>query len=192
MSRLTHLRPADRHRVVSAGFTGHVAAVRDWEVSTPVGDWVARDVVGHLVGWFTEFLNAGGLELPPGPDVQTDPAAAWQAHVERVQALLDGANAEAEFRHPMVGTHRLADAVDRFYTPDVFMHTWDLATANGQAPEMDPDFAAQLLDGMSGIEDLLRSSGQYGPALTVAADADPVTRLAAFIGRDPGWMSRSC
>ena len=125
-----------------------------------------------------------------GPDLQTDPAAAWQAHVDGVQALLDGATAEADFSHPMVGTHRLTDAVDRFYTADVFMHTWDLATANGQAPKLDPAFATQLLDGMAGIDELLRSSGQYGPAFPVADDADPVTRLVGFIGRDPAWSAR--
>jgi hypothetical protein len=38
------------------------------------------------------------------------------------------------------------------------------------------------------IEALLRSSGQYGPAVAVPEDADVQTRLLAFIGRDPlGW-----
>ncbi len=40
---------------------------------------------------------------------------------------------------------------------------------------------------MTGIEELLRSSGQYGPAVPVDDDADPVTRLVGFIGRDPAW-----
>lgn len=184
---LAELTPADRHRAVAAGFTEHVALVRDWDVATPVEGWVVRDIVAHLVNWFTAFLSAGGQKLPPGPDVQTDPAAAWQAHVEGVQALLDEATDESEFSHPMVGTYRLADAIDQFYTSDVFMHTWDLATAIGRAPDLDPAFATQLLDGMAGIEELLRSSGQYGPAVAVAADVDPVTRLAGFIGRDPSW-----
>ncbi|ORI21797.1 hypothetical protein BJI47_00465 [Rhodococcus sp. 1168] len=63
------------------------------------------------------------------------------------------------------------------------MHTWDLATAIGRAPNLDPAFATQLLDGMAGIED--------GPAVAVDADADPVTRLAGFIGRDPSWPKNS-
>lgn len=188
---LAELTPADRHRAVAAGFTEHVALVRDWDAPTPVEGWVVRDIVAHLVNWFTDFLSAGGQKLPPGPDVQTDPAAAWQAHVEGVQALLDGATAESEFTHPVVGTHRLNNAIDQFYTSDVFMHTWDLATAIGRAPNLDPAFATQLLDGMAGIEELLRSSGQYGPAVAVAFDADPVARLAGFIGRDPNWSKDS-
>lgn len=52
----------------------------------------------------------------------------------------------------MVGELRLADAIDRFYTTDVFLHTWDLATAVGRDPQLDTDFAAQVYSGMQGIE----------------------------------------
>ena len=189
MVALTELAPADRHRAVAADFAKHVSAVQNWQSPTPVDGWVARDIVAHLIGWFGEFLNAGGVELPAGPAADADPITAWRAHTAGVQDLLDGAVAETEFTHPMAGTHRLADAVDRFYTADVYMHTWDLATAAGRNSGLDPDFAAELLAGMAGIEDLLRSSGQYGTAVEVGADADPVTRLVGFIGRDPAWSA---
>ena len=35
------------------------------------------------------------------------------------------------------------------------------------------------------LDELLRSSGQYGPAVEVPEDADVQTRMLAFIGRDP-------
>lgn len=184
---LTDLGAAERHRAVAAGFTEHVAAVRDWQAPTPVDGWVASDIVVHLIDWFSDFLRAGGVSLPAGPSVDADPLAAWQTHTAGVQNLLDGTAGDREFSHPMAGTHRLADAVDRFYTADVYMHTWDLATATGREPCLDPGFATHLLDGMAGMEDLLRSSGQYGPAVAVPDDADPVTRLVGFIGRDPHW-----
>ncbi|OZC29247.1 TIGR03086 family metal-binding protein [Gordonia polyisoprenivorans] len=188
MSRgLAELSASDRHRDVAAGFAEHVAAVKDWDAPTPVDGWVTRDVVAHLVDWFAAFLAAGDVELPAGPQVADDPAAAWDARRAAVQQLLDGPDAEATFTHPMVGELRLADAIDRFYTTDIFLHTWDLATAAGRDPQLDTDFAAQVYSGMQGIEDMLRSSGQYGPAMPVPADADPVTRLAGFIGRDPAW-----
>ena len=40
---------------------------------------------------------------------------------------------------------------------------------------------------MEPIEDAMRASGQYGPRVAVAADADVQTRLLGFIGRDPAW-----
>jgi uncharacterized protein (TIGR03086 family) len=187
MAHLLDLPPADRHRAVAARFTEHVEAVTDWDAPTPVDGWVARDVVTHLIDWFTGFLAAGGVELPPGPAVAEHPQAAWRAHSGSVQALLDGPTADSQLTHPMTGTHRLSDAVDRFYTADVFMHTWDLAASAGRDPGLDPDFACHLLDGMAGMDEILRSSGQYGPAVAVAADADPVTRLVGFIGRNPDW-----
>jgi uncharacterized protein (TIGR03086 family) len=184
---LCDLDPADRHRSVSAHFAEHCAAVTDWHAPTPVAGWRTRDVVEHLIGWSREFLRAGGLvmsaDLPRGDDL----GKAWGVHCAEVQALLDGPESQAPFTHPYAGTHVLAEAIDRFYTADVFMHTWDLAISAGRAPQLDPKFAATLVDGMSAMEDVLRSSGQYGPAVAVPTDADPVTRLAAFIGRDPRW-----
>lgn len=187
MAGLVDLPPADRHRAVAARFTEHVDAVTDWYVPTPVDGWVARDVVAHLVDWFTAFLDAGGVELPAGPPVAADPQRAWRAHSDGVQALLDGPAADSQFTHPMTGTHRLADAVDSFYTADVFMHTWDLAVSGKRDPGLDAEFARRLLAGMAAMDEILRTSGQYGPAVGVAADADPVTRLAGFIGRNPDW-----
>lgn len=184
---IADLDAAARHRDVAAGFADVIAGVTDWNAPTPVDGWVARDVVAHLVDWFTGFLAAGGVELPAGPTVADDPAGAWSAHASGVQALLDGPSAEDTFTHPMAGEHRLADAVDQFYTADVFMHTWDLARSQGLTPDLDAAFARRLLDGMASIDEMLRSSGQYGPKVEVPDDADVVSRLMGFIGRDPAW-----
>jgi hypothetical protein len=197
--------PAERHRAVADGFTARVRGASDWDAPAPVAGWRARDVVGHLVEWFPSFLNsATGLVLERGPSPEEDPVAAWQVHADAVQRLLDGPEAATPFEHPMVGAMPLPDAVDRFYTSDVFMHTWDLARATGQDERLDvfmhtwdlaratgqderldPQTCADLLAGMTPIEELLRSSGQYGPAVPVPDDADVQTRMLGFIGRDP-------
>ena len=180
--------PAGHHRRVAGVFTERVRGTRDWEAPAPVPGWTARDVVDHLCTWFPAFLATGGVVLRPGPAVAADPVAAWETQVAAVQELLDDpAAAGRPFRHPQTGEHRLAEAVDSFYTADVFMHTWDLARATGQDETLDRGFCAELVAGMEPIEDLLRSSGHYGPRVPVPADADVQTRLLGFIGRDPGW-----
>jgi uncharacterized protein (TIGR03086 family) len=185
---LVALGPAERHRCVVQHFSEVVANTSDWQAVTPVAGWVACDVVGHLVEWFPAFLASGGVALPGGPAVSTDPAGAWQAQSVAVQALLDDElTAASSFTHPHVGTHPLDDAIDRFYTADVFMHTWDLAMATGSEPGLDPGLCALLIEGMEPIDELLRSSGKYGPRFPVSDDADAMTRLVAFIGRDPNW-----
>jgi uncharacterized protein (TIGR03086 family) len=91
------------------------------------------------------------------------------------------------FAHPRAGQWPLDVAVDRFYTIDVFLHTWDLARATGQDDRLDEDLCAELFTGMEPMEALMRSSGQYGPRVPVPADADAQSRLLGFIGRDPAW-----
>jgi uncharacterized protein (TIGR03086 family) len=167
-------------------FTARVRGAADWDAPAPVEGWRARDVVAHLVEWFPAFLHsATGLELERGPSPDEDPVAAWEVHSDAVQRLLDGPEATTAFAHPMVGEMPLPEAVDRFYTSDVFLHTWDLARATGQDETLDADTCAAMLAGMEPIEELLRSSGQYGPRVPVPDDADVQTRLIGFIGRDP-------
>jgi uncharacterized protein (TIGR03086 family) len=179
--------PAERHRQVAGLFTERVRGTADWGAPAPVPGWAARDVVRHLVEWFPGFLASGtGIALPKGPSVDDDPVAAWQVHCDGVQAVLDDpATADRKLSNPHIGTLPLAGAIDQFYTSDVFMHTWDLARATGQDERLDPDFCAQLLAGMEGMEAVIRSSGQYGPRVEVPADADVQTRMLGFIGRHP-------
>ena len=182
--------PVERHRRVAATLSDRVEATKDWDAPTPVPEWVARDVVAHLVTWFPPFLASGsGIELPHGPDVSVDPAGAWRQHSAAVQAVLDDPETEERpFSHPHLPETTLAEAIDRFYTTDVLMHTWDLSRAGGQGDGLDPDECATLLAGMLPMDEVLRQSGQYGPRQPVADDADGTARLMAFIGRDPDWQ----
>jgi uncharacterized protein (TIGR03086 family) len=185
--------PAERHRQVGRLFTDRVRETRFWDAPSPVAGWVARDVVRHLTQWLPGFLSAGAaIELPSGPPVDEDPVAAWQVHCEAVQALLDDpATADRVLTNPHIGTLPLDRAIDRFYTADVFMHTWDLARATGQNDRLDADFCRDLLAGMEPIEEVMRSSGQYGARVEVPDDADPQIKLLAFIGRDPFWTPQA-
>jgi hypothetical protein len=40
---------------------------------------------------------------------------------------------------------------------------------------------------MAPIDELLRTSGQFGPRVPVPDDASAQDRLIGFIGRDPSW-----
>jgi uncharacterized protein (TIGR03086 family) len=174
---------------VAGAFTERVRGVRPGgrDAPAPCAGWVARDVVRHLVEWFPGFLRAGaGIALPTGPPVDDDPAAAWTVHSQGVQALLeDPATPGRVLRDRHLGELPVDQAVSRFYVPDVFLHTWDLARATGQDERLDPDRCAAVLEAMLPLDDVLRRSGQFGPRVTVPEDADAQTRLLAFIGRSP-------
>lgn len=181
---------ADRHRRVAATFGAVADGTRDWEAPAPVEGWAASDVVAHLVEWLPQLLAADGVELGPVPRVSDGPAAAWSAHAAAVQALLDAPDAGRLFTHQHLGTLPLDEAVDRFYTTDVLLHTWDLAQASGQPSGLDERECAEILAGMQPHDEMLRASGQYGPKVDVPADAPAEDQLAGFIGRDPSWRSR--
>ncbi|GAA4855105.1 maleylpyruvate isomerase family mycothiol-dependent enzyme [Actinomycetospora corticicola] len=181
---------AQQYRETAGRFGELVAGVPDaatWERRSPVPEWTARDVVRHLVEWFPPFLAGGtGIDLPSGPPVDEDPEGAWRAMSDGVQALLDDpASADKELVNPYIGTVPLPEAVSRFFTTDVFMHSWDLARATGQDAGLDPDRCAAILEGMTPMDEMLRASGQFGPKVEIDPDADAVSRLMAFIGRDP-------
>jgi uncharacterized protein (TIGR03086 family) len=181
---------SDHHRRIAGAFSERVAAVgTHWDDPTPVPEWTVRDIVRHLVEWLPGFLASGStVRLPAGPSVDHDPVGAWRAHCAAVQAVLDDpATAGELLANPHIGELPVADAIARFYTPDVFMHTWDLARATGQDDGLDADTCEAMLAGLQPIDQLLRDSGQYGPRMPVADDASAVDRLMAFIGRDPDW-----
>jgi len=185
------LTPAQEWTEVGGGFAARVDGVRpdQWDLPAPVEGWRARDVVRHLVDWFPAFLESGSqARLAVSTSVDDDPVGAWHQLADGVRALLDDPATQAMvLSNPHIGEVPLDRAVSRFFTADVFMHTWDLARATGQDDRLDPARCAELLAGMEPIEGLMRDSGQYGPRVDVPPDADPQTRMLGFIGRDPTW-----
>jgi uncharacterized protein (TIGR03086 family) len=179
--------PAQRHAHDAARFTELVrsASADDWARPSPVPAWTALDVVAHLVEWPRGFLTGAGIDLP-ALDVAADPVAAWERHVADIQAVLDDP-AGRVLSNPHTGDRPVDEAIDQFYSADVWMHSWDLATALGRELDLGQERCRAALAAMEPMEELLRGSGQFGPAVPVGPDASPQDRLIAFIGRDPAW-----
>ncbi|MEU3269256.1 TIGR03086 family metal-binding protein [Saccharomonospora sp. NPDC006951] len=179
--------PARRHAGDAAVFTELVdsAAPGAWSRPSPVAGWTAADVVEHLVSWSRGFLAGAGIELP-ALDVKSDPATAWKRHAADIQAILDAPDGRV-LSNPHTGDKPVDEAIDEFYTADVWMHSWDLAKALGREPDLGEQRCASALTAMRQVEGMLRESGQFGAAVPVAEDASAQDRLMAFIGRDPAW-----
>jgi uncharacterized protein (TIGR03086 family) len=138
-----------------------------------------------MAEWMPSMLAPSGVEFPPGPSPDVDPLGAWEHLDATIQAALDDPDQAALELDMLMGRFTFEDAVDRFCTGDVFLHTWDLARAAGLDETLDPDEVHDTLVGLEPIDALLRESGHYGPRVPVADDADEQTRLIAFIGRQP-------
>jgi uncharacterized protein (TIGR03086 family) len=88
-----------------------------------------------------------------------------------------------------MGPSSFAQQIDMICTPDVLIHTWDLARAAGLDETLDAGEVARgaaEVDAMPPeVDEAMRSSGHYGPRVAVPDDADAQTRLLAFMGRRP-------
>jgi uncharacterized protein (TIGR03086 family) len=179
---------SQRYRKIAGQFTQRVQSVPDaaWDNPAPCDGWVARDVVRHLVEWIPGFFqDCADLKFPAAPTVDDDPAAAWLALSDTMQAALDDPEIAAREFEMRMGTYRIDDAIATFCMGDILVHTWDLARAAGLDESLDATEVHRLFEGMEPIDELLRNSGHYGPRVSVPDDADEQTKLIAFTGRRP-------
>ena len=176
----------DRYDRITGRFSEVVRGVPAdaWDNPSPCEGWTARDVVRHLTEWIAGFFSAHGIEFPPAPSVDEDPAAAWESVRATVHAALTDPAVAAQPVSTPFSTQSLADTVDMIVTGDVFTHTWDLARATGQDERLDGDQLRRMVAAMGEMpEEALRADGMFGPPLDVPADADDQTKFLAFVGR---------
>ena len=179
---------AERYRKVAGAFTERVQAVPagGWDAPAPCEGWVARDVVRHLTEWVPGFLSSyWELTVPPIPSVDGDPVGAWRALDGALQGAFDDRAVASSERDSPMGRSPLEVVLDQIVTGDVLVHTWDLARATGLDERLDPDEVHRMLDGIEPMDEVLRSSGHYGPKVAVPDGAGEQDRLLAFLGRQP-------
>jgi uncharacterized protein (TIGR03086 family) len=163
-----------------------------WDVSTTCPDWSARQLLGHLIDGQRQILAmvTGDGSRPPVTDPQAlgaltvpDPTASWQrAHQETSAALADITPA-AEVPTPL-GPQTVEQILGIILIEPV-VHTWDLATATGQAVPLDAEAVHTLLPGVLALGDQFHATGMYRPPVTVPEGASAQDRLLAALGRDP-------
>lgn len=158
---------------------------------TPCTEYDVRTLIGHLIAVLRklEVVRHGGdmtQVKDPAHDLVGDEGDAFRlARSDFEQAW------EAESSLGPVYTvawgamsgHELLDA----YTHEFTVHAWDLAQATGRGAELDPALAEAAIGWYARNvpeEDRSEDGGPFGPAVPVADDAGPYTRLATFVGRE--------
>jgi uncharacterized protein (TIGR03086 family) len=161
---------------------------------TPCQSWKVRDLINHMIQaptFAAIVMETGEFESDAGEAADhaaDDYIEAYDAATARAIAAfgVDGA-LEKVVKLPfgeMPGSIFLHIAAG-----DAFVHGWDLAKATGQATDLDPDLAAELLVAVSPLlPDQMRGpdgKAPFGPVVEVPADATAADRLAGFLGRRP-------
>lgn len=176
-----HRRACDDFSRVADG-----VAPNGWGVATPCTEWDARALVEHVIG-FHDFLLLRPLGVRASRP-REGPSDRWRATQETLFEALDADGAlDQETELPGGGTSKPRTMLAAL-TTDVLVHTWDLARATGADDVPDPALCAAALERAqsSGVG---RDSGMVGPEFPVDDDADVLTQLVAFYGRDPSWTA---
>lgn len=160
-----------------------------WDKPSKCADWTCREVIGHSI-WHTRSIAAAtGRGEQPGeqPEAEVagpDPLASWIDARDRALAGLDQPGIiNAEVTGPF-GPMRLDDRL-RLSASDLYTHSWDIGSAIGVDPKLDPAVAAALLPGLMALGDGLRSPGLMGSEVVVSDEAPITDRFLAYCGRDP-------
>lgn len=149
--------------------------------------WDVRALLNHTLGTAAMFtkVNAGELVGEDAGDVVGDDAvsavartAAANLDAWRVPGALDGVRVYPWGTFP-------ASVGLVINVSEVALHSWDLAAAAGQTPQLDAGAAQVVFDLYSQIPlDDMRTHGVFGAEVSVSSSAPVQDRLLGLLGRE--------
>jgi uncharacterized protein (TIGR03086 family) len=192
------IRELDRRAMgVTAGL---VAGLRPAQLGapTPCGQWLVRDLLGHIVGQYHGFaLAAAGQRADldafrPRP-VGEDAAGAYAAAAALVTMAFAGDGVlDRAFYLPEIGDGGPypAPMALGFHFVDEVVHAWDLAKSIGAPADFDDEVLAAALSISARVPSDPAGRGD-GFAFALGVDSDPhapvLDRIVALLGRRPDW-----
>ncbi|MGF1599150.1 MAG: TIGR03086 family metal-binding protein [Acidimicrobiales bacterium] len=154
---------------------------------TPCSEWDVRGLLSHTLGVVAGIGAAVGGDAQSSPDsfvLADDVAAQFRALADRTLAAWRAVGLDGETN---IGAGPMPrQAAISINLLDTATHSWDIARATGQ-PEALPTELADMILGVSQqvVSDDVRRVAGFAPAIGAADDADPTTKLVAFLGRQP-------
>ena len=173
--------------LAAAEFGRRVAAVTDWDASTPDSEWTTRDLVRHVVAeqrWIPKLLTGCDYAQAEADleEVGDDLLAEW--------AKFATAATEAWRNSPAdTPVHLATDVVPAApylteQTSDITIHTWDLARATGADEQLPDELVEAVWEHFQPQIEHLAATGLYAAPVDVDEDAPLQVRLLAVTGRD--------
>ena len=160
-----------------------------WELPTPCPDYNVRELVSHMVGWAQLFAaSASGETFEGDPTAYAASEDAAQDFESAGARIVDGWRSAGFDRTVRMTSGELpAPMVFNMTLMEYLTHGWDLAVATSQpVPYSEAEAEETLKRAQPTLPDEYRGEGKpFGPRREADADADAVTRLVAFMGRDP-------
>ncbi|GAA3556602.1 TIGR03086 family metal-binding protein [Amycolatopsis ultiminotia] len=168
------------------------AAAPSLTAPTPCTDYDVRGLLNHLLYW-GPWLAAAGRREPGQASVDGEAGASlvgedWLTLLAKQTDELVSAFTPAS---AWTGTLRLGTAelpasfVGDMVLGEFVLHGWDLAQASGSTLSCSDEAAAAVLASAVAMGEQARSTGVYGAAVSVPADAPLLDRALGASGRDP-------
>ncbi len=179
-------------RAIAAGKTVLEGITKEhMDGPSPCASWNVRQVLNHLIGaqdFFVVSMNGG---TPSGDDGTDFASGDYRLAFDEGTAACLAAFSEPGALEKMLTLpwgSMPGGAFMGLASTDTFVHAWDLAKATGQSTDLDPELAAQLLEGSrASIQDAFRgpdgSGAPFGPKQEAPAGSPAADQLAAFLGR---------
>jgi uncharacterized protein (TIGR03086 family) len=170
---------------VSNGFDAALGSVTNdkWDTQSPCEQWVARDVVAHVVAGHRGVIAGvrGGESTPLGAD--DDPKKAWEEASRAIDEIAADPEALAKELDGPTGKMPAGEIIGRFVTMDLLVHTWDLARTVGADERLDEDSVRQAYEALKPMDAMIRQPNVFGPKLEPPPGADLQTEFLYFLGR---------
>jgi uncharacterized protein (TIGR03086 family) len=172
----------DRYERAAHGFTARLDAVGDdqWSSPTPCTDWDVRQLVDHVIEVQRAIPEGLGTAVTDG----ADPKATWTAVRDGAMAVLRKPGVLEQTMPGRSGEVPVEMSLG-IRLGDLIVHTWDLARATGGNERLDADTAAIVLERLRPNDEVLRSTGTFGPKVEPPPGADAAVELLCFTGRRP-------
>jgi uncharacterized protein (TIGR03086 family) len=153
---------------------------------TPCARFTVRDLFDHMIGGAGQFAaQLQGTEAPA--PVELSDADRPAALADALDAICVAAKSPGALGREVTlpfGTVPGAVVV-RFLTVDGMVHSWDIATATGQAYEPRDELAGAVLDSARQlISDDMRDGDTFAAPTAPAEGASNLSQLIAFSGRN--------
>ena len=155
-----------------------------WTAQTPCPDWNATQLVEHqcaVLNGVAAMAETGEMAAPT-PSPENDPAGMWAECRNRVLAALDTKGALAQ-EGPFWFKAATIDDVCGAVLWDPVTHAWDLAAAAGVDHGLSDDLLEATLATVEPRMEMLAKSERTAAAIEVGADASPLQRYLAAVGR---------
>ena len=161
---------------------------------TPCAGWCVRDLVAHIIGGdlpnFEAAARGVAAEWHRTPEPPETPwAKAYHDGSAQLAEAWAAADLEQTTQTP-IGPMPLGSRLSMMIA-ELVVHTWDLARATGQDPDLDPELCEIALAWSKPmLKPELRGAGRsFGDEVPVPDSAPIQDRVIGWFGRDPNWSA---